>query len=95
MFVAGLFLSCLAYAEEPVTPQTLLFDMTTEQKIAQLLMPAFYYRQDEEGKRTGVDEIYPEMEEILRKYGFGGVIFNLLFEKYGITEFEMDHMLPP
>lgn len=77
MFVAGLFLSCLAYAEEPVTPQTLLFDMTTEQKIAQLLMPAFYYRQDEEGKRTGVDEIYPEMEEILRKYGFGGVIFNL------------------
>lgn len=77
LFATCLFLSCLACAEEAVTPQALLSGMATEQKIAQLLMPAFYYRQDAEGNRIGVDEIYPEMEEILHKYGFGGVIFNL------------------
>ena len=59
------------------SPEEILAGMTTEQKVAQLLMPAFYYRQNEEDKRVGVTEIYPEMEEMLRKYGFGGIIFNL------------------
>ena len=59
------------------SPEEILAGMTTEQKVAQVLMPAFYYRMDEEGKRVGVAQIYPEMEEMLRKYGFGGVIFNL------------------
>ena len=58
------------------SPEEILAGMTTEQKVAQVLMPAFYYRMDEEGKRVGVAQIYPEMEEMLRKYGFGGVIFN-------------------
>ena len=55
----------------------MLSSMTTEQKIAQLLMPAFYYHETEENPKAGVQEIYPEMEAILHKYGFGGVIFNL------------------
>ena len=55
----------------------MLSSMTTEQKIAQLLMPAFYYHETEEKPKAGVQEIYPEMEAILHKYGFGGVIFNL------------------
>ena len=60
-----------------ISPEEMLRSMTTEQKAAQVLMPAFYYRQNEKGERIGVAEIYPEMEEMLKKYSFGGLIFNL------------------
>jgi len=59
------------------SPADILAGLTTEQKVAQLLMPAFYYRTNQENERIGVTEIYPEMEEMLKKYGFGGIIFNL------------------
>ena len=72
-----LLLPSFALCEGNPSPEEILAGMTTEQKVAQLLMPAFYYRQNEEDKRVGVTEIYPEMEEMLRKYGFGGIIFNL------------------
>ena len=79
LLILVVFSSCLAFSEGSVSaaPAEILKGMSTEQKVAQVLMPAFYYRQDEEGKKVGVQEIYPEMEEILRKYGFGGIIFNL------------------
>lgn len=73
-----LLLSGAGLAEEKASvPSDMLRQMTTEQKIAQLLMPAFYYRQNEQGEKVGVQEIYPEMEAVLKEYGFGGVIFNL------------------
>ena len=79
LLILVVFSSCLAFGEGSVSasPADILKGMSTEQKVAQVLMPAFYYRQDAEGKKVGVQEIYPEMEEILRKYGFGGIIFNL------------------
>lgn len=64
-------------AENGTLSGRILSSMTTEQKIAQLLMPAFYYHETEDNPKSGVQEIYPEMEAILHKYGFGGVIFNL------------------
>ena len=45
----------------------MLSSMTTEQKIAQLLMPAFYYHETDDNPKAGVQEIYPEMEAILHK----------------------------
>ena len=79
LLILVVFSSCLAFGEGSVSasPADILKGMSTEQKVAQVLMPAFYYRQDAEGKKVGVQEIYPEMEEILCKYGFGGIIFNL------------------
>ncbi len=64
-------------AENEALSGNILSSMTTEQKIAQLLMPAFYYHETEENPKVGVQDIYPEMEALLHKYGFGGVIFNL------------------
>ena len=72
-----LSLLCGSCAENVSVPEGMLSRMTTEQKIAQLLMPAFYYHETEDSPKAGVQEIYPEMEALLQKYGFGGVIFNL------------------
>ena len=66
---------CVGISER--TTESIFENMTTEQKVAQLLMPAFFYYTNEEGKTVGVQEIRPEIEEILNKYGLGGVIFNL------------------
>ena len=62
---------------ETTDPAALLESMSTQQKIAQLLMPAFYYYVNDEGKTVGLEEIHPDIEAILKEYGFGGVIFNL------------------
>ena len=72
-----LSLLCGSCAENVSVPERMLSRMTTEQKIAQLLMPAFYYHETEDSPKAGVQEIYPEMETLLQKYGFGGIIFNL------------------
>ena len=77
LLIFSLILPLPAMSAENAAPAEMLKEMPTEQKIAQLLMPAFYYRRSAEDKQIGVTEIYPEMEEMLRKYGFGGVIFNL------------------
>ena len=48
--------------------------MTTEEKIAQMIMPAFRYSTDEEGNKTKVTEITDDISECLNKHGFSGVI---------------------
>ncbi|MBQ9415596.1 MAG: hypothetical protein IJU20_02000 [Clostridia bacterium] len=48
--------------------------MTTEQKVAQLIMPAFRQYTDSQGKRQDVVRMYPEMERILSSYPFAGVM---------------------
>ncbi len=77
MLVCLFTMSFACVAESGALSGEMLSSMTTEQKIAQLLMPAFYYHETEDNPKAGVQEIYPEMEAMLHKYGFGGVIFNL------------------
>ncbi|MEE3334172.1 MAG: glycoside hydrolase family 3 N-terminal domain-containing protein [Ruminococcus sp.] len=48
--------------------------MTTEQKITQMLMPAFRYWQEEGGDKLGVEELNAETKAYIEKYGFAGVI---------------------
>ena len=71
-------LTAAAFAEKTASaasPEELLAGMSSEEKIAQMLMPAFRYYEDEQGEKQCVTEIRPEIEEMLEKYGFAGVIF--------------------
>ena len=53
----------------------ILAGMTTEDKVAQMLMPAFRYQTGPDGKLTGIEEITPAISAKLEKYGFAGAIF--------------------
>lgn len=80
LFIALLFgnLGPAALAEESPeakSPEKILAAMSTEEKIAQMLMPEIRYYQDEQGKTQAVTELRPEAEELLQKYAFAGVIF--------------------
>ena len=57
--------------------ETILSSMTTEEKIAQLLMPAFYQYTDAGGKKADRTEVTPDMQALLEKYPFGGVVFGI------------------
>jgi len=48
--------------------------MTAEQKIAQMLMPAFRYYRDEKGLFCGVTEMRPDMKRMFEKYCFAGTM---------------------
>lgn len=52
----------------------LLKNMTLEQKIGQMIMPAFQYWTDEEGTSRKVTTLYEPIAQAIREYGFGGVI---------------------
>lgn len=52
----------------------ILASMSTEDKIAQMIMPAFRYSYDEEGNRSNVTEITDDISESLKKHGYAGVI---------------------
>ena len=68
----------VGYAEESAsarTPEQILAGMTTEEKVAQMLMPEFKYYTDEKGQRHDLTEMRPEIEAILKRHGFAGVIF--------------------
>lgn len=71
--------SSIAGAEEPLaaalTPDDILGEMTLEDKIAQLLMPDFRYYTDEDGNVQNVTDMRPEIAELLKNYGFAGIIF--------------------
>ena len=80
-------LGAAALAEEPEqakSPEEILAEMSTEEKIAQMLMPEFRYFPDEQGKTQGVTEMRPEIAEMLQKYSFAGVI--LFGDNLGDTE---------
>ena len=57
------------------SPKLTLARMTTEEKIAQMLMPAFRSYPDENGAQQKLTEMRPEIEEMLKRHGFAGVIF--------------------
>ena len=58
----------------PDEPDDYLSSMSTEDKISQMIMPAFRYYIDEEGNWTNVTEITDDIEAALEKHSFGGVI---------------------
>ena len=55
--------------------ETMLAEMTTEEKISQMVMPTFRYITGADGKTQPLEEITPEVTAILQKRGFAGVIF--------------------
>ena len=77
MLLFGLF-RFQAFAEDRQatrTPEEILIQMTTEEKVAQMLMPAFDTYTDEQGQEQSLTELRPEIEEALKKHGFAGVIY--------------------
>ena len=64
-----------ALAAEEDRAKTLLGAMTTEEKISQMLMPAFRYWNDAEGKRQNLAAINDEIAAVLERHGFAGVVF--------------------
>ena len=66
-----------AMGEAADEPRALLSRMGTEQKIAQLLMPSFYYRYFPDGRQENATELYPELEALLNDFGFGGIILGI------------------
>ena len=54
-------------------PQEMLAGMTTEEKVSQMIMPAFRYYTDSEGKLQPMEEIMPLVEASLKKHGYAGV----------------------
>ena len=85
--ILSLFLSALlifgmcsvtAAAENPgvpAAPAEILAQMTTEEKVAQMLMPSFETYTDDNGAEQNLTEIRPEIAGTLEKHGFAGVIF--------------------
>ncbi len=57
------------------TPEEILDRMTTEEKVAQMIMPAFQNYADGNGGKQKMTELQPEIAETLKKHGFAGVIF--------------------
>ena len=48
--------------------------MSTEDKVSQMIMPAFRYSTDEAGEKTNVTEITEDISATLSKHGYSGVI---------------------
>ena len=48
--------------------------MTTEQKVAQMIMPAVRYYEDESGSRQNMTELKGKIKDLIDKYPFTGVI---------------------
>ena len=54
--------------------EEILAGMSTEEKIAQKLMPAFRYYTDENGGLSAVTEINSDISDLISEHGFSGVI---------------------
>lgn len=54
--------------------ENILNNMTTEEKIAQMIMPAFRYYTDDYGNQTAVTEINEDISDCIESHDFAGVI---------------------
>ncbi len=65
-----------AYADEAAAaaPESILSSMTTQDKVAQMLMPMLRYYVDEEGCRHGMDVLTEDAAKTLETYGFAGIV---------------------
>ena len=59
------------------TPEQYLASMSTEDKISMMIMPAFRWKIDSEGKKTTVTEITDDIAATLKKHSYSGVILFL------------------
>lgn len=59
------------------TPEQYLASMSTEDKISMMIMPAFRWKIDSEGKKTTVTEITDDIAATLQKHSYAGVILFL------------------
>ena len=73
-----------SYAEDTATPEVILASLSTQEKIEQMLMPAFRYVTGEDGKKQGMTELTEEAAAAIEKHGFAGVI--LFAQNTGNTE---------
>ncbi|MCR4740394.1 MAG: penicillin binding protein PBP4B [Lachnospiraceae bacterium] len=63
------------YKEEAArSPEGILHDMTTEEKVEEMLMPDVRYWSEKNGDKAGVTELNAELSDMLKKHKFGGVI---------------------
>lgn len=59
------------------TPEQYLASMSTEDKISMMIMPAFRWKVDSEGKKTTVTEITDDIAATLKKHSYSGAILFL------------------
>lgn len=69
-----LSIAVIPAAAEQSKAEQYLASMTTEEKIAQMVMPAFRWKTDDEGNMSNVTEITDDIEATLKKHGYAGVI---------------------
>ena len=58
---------------DDAVPEAILAGMTTKEKVAQMIMPAFRWYPDENGEKQNVTELPADVAAILEKHGFAGV----------------------
>ena len=76
-FASGAMIASMSLgisAHEAGKIDTMIENMTTEEKITQMIMPAFRTWQNEDGNQTNVTELNGELEALLERHGFAGVI---------------------
>ena len=69
-----LSVAVIPVAAEQSKAEQVLTSMTTEEKIAQMIMPAFRWKTDSEGNKTNVTEITDDIAATLKKHPYAGVI---------------------
>lgn len=74
ILILGVFTVIPFGAEAGSEAERYLSTMTTEEKISMMVMPAFRWTTDARGSKTNVTEINDDIEWILKKRGFAGVI---------------------
>ena len=67
-------LSANRTAAQAQSPEEILAAMTTEEKVAQLVMPAFSYYTDENGETHGMAELTADAARAIGEYGFAGIV---------------------
>ena len=56
------------------TAEEIVNKMSEEEKITQILMPAFRYWTESGGEQKGVTDLNNELSQVIKEYHFGGVI---------------------
>ena len=56
------------------SPEGILHDMTTQEKIEEMLMPDVRFWTEKNGDKAGITELNPELAKVLNEHKFGGVI---------------------
>ncbi|MBQ9550902.1 MAG: serine hydrolase, partial [Lachnospiraceae bacterium] len=57
-----------------LSPEGILHNMTTEEKVEEMLMPDVRFWTGKNGEKEGIKELNPELADALKKHKFGGVI---------------------